>query len=260
VTPVNWATSGGVKIERAKEHIVNLNAEITTFFEGNAYTIVREYDSQTGELVVRARIPMEPPLRWGAVAGDAVHNLRSTLDLLWRQANHPSAHWMTTSENFPIYSCADKLDAELARAVKSRRKTAMNILKKIESYEGGNKLLCLLNSVDQIDKHRLLIPAYNSTDLTRIMPDLSVEPLPGQFFPPREIQRMTPLCPIHDGTELLRVPANLGEMNVQFQFQFSIAFGEVGIVHGKDIVATLGQLADVVEGIAETIRIAGLIR
>jgi hypothetical protein len=66
VTVRAWQASGGVKIERAKEHIRNLEAEIEAFLERSPYRVVTEKDSQGGK-VYRAHILEEPPLRLGAI-------------------------------------------------------------------------------------------------------------------------------------------------------------------------------------------------
>lgn len=253
-----WATSGGVKIERAVEHIDNLEAQIKAFREADPYTIIRKDDPETGELVVFASIPRELPPRWGCIAGDAVHNLRSALDLLWRQVNCPQLSPLIDSEGFRIYPTSDLLDAELARAKKPKRKALMRLLKEIKSYKGGNDLLCLLDLIDNVDKHRLLIPAYNAVNAIRFW----TEPAPhrSDSFPRQvHIQRLTPLYPVHDGTELWRTVVPPGEVYVNLEFLFTVTLGEVDILKGEDIVTTLRQLTSEVEGIVETFRIAGLV-
>jgi len=260
ITPVNWATSGVVKIERAVKHIRDLEAQVRAFQETDPYTIIRKDDPDTGELVVFAGIPKPLPPPWGAIAGDAIHNLRSSLDLLWRQVNCPNTlSPLTPSEAFKVYDSPDLLDAALAREKKPTRKAAMNILKEIESFKGGNYLLCLLDTINDIDKHRVLIPAYNSVHAVRFWTE-SATPLPGSFPRQVHIQKLKPLYPVHDGTELWRTIVPPGEMYVNLEFLFSVTLGEVDIISGKDIVTTLDQITSVVEGIAETFRIRGLLR
>lgn len=69
------------KIDRANEHIRNLNAEINTLIDGDAYRIVSEPEGDARKSSIRVVGP-EPPLRLAVVAGEIVHQLRSSLDHL----------------------------------------------------------------------------------------------------------------------------------------------------------------------------------
>jgi len=59
--------------------------------------------------------------------------------------------------------------------------------------------------------------------------------------------------PLEDGTEIYRIPARLrdnpmAQMNMNPEFSFDVAFGEVEVVEGEPIIPTLHQLIEFVEG------------
>jgi hypothetical protein len=271
VSPVNWGSSGAIKIERAKEHIRYLEGEITALKERRPYEAIPEDEPESGDYVLRARIREQLPLRWGAIAGDVIHNLRSALDLLWRQVRSPNASAETPTEKFPFFNSLKALETRLAREKKGRAKASMKVVKAINAYKGGNDLLGLLRTVDDINQHRLLLPAHAAVGST-IM-DMSVGQAelwaksfpdrPKVSFPPMPIEWIwiDPVCPVENGTELYRVRAAargpVVDMNPKIPYE--IAFCEPEILKRKPVIATLNQFFGEVEGIAETFIRAGLL-
>ena len=71
-----------LKVERAKEHIAELEALVRSFNESKPHEFFVEKDDKTGEDVIRVRIHKAVPKRTSIIVGDAVHNLRSALDQL----------------------------------------------------------------------------------------------------------------------------------------------------------------------------------
>jgi hypothetical protein len=92
-----------LKVERAKEHFQQLEAEIKTFNAGNPYRIVVEEDSQSGDQLYRVKVNKQPPTRWSTIIGDVVHNLRSALDLLVNEAVRANGKTPNRYTGFPIY-------------------------------------------------------------------------------------------------------------------------------------------------------------
>lgn len=260
----DWAASGRVKVERAKEHIRDLEAEISAFLETNPYETFPDEDRETGDFLVRLRVHAEPPLRWGAVAGDALHNLRSALDILWRHVMGAVDSDRKTA--FPVYPSAEKFEAERSRVVKSRRKTAMDILHAIKPYKGGNDALWALHELDNIDKHRILIPVGSAVGsfkttftlgilkamfpdrwaaLEAAFPEITLSVLASEVMIPG-----FGAYPLKDGAILYRArAAGLSHMDMNPQFTFTIAFGEGEVIQGYPLIPTLEQYAQLVDDI-----------
>jgi len=264
----DWSTSGRVKIERAKEHLGNLAVAISAFHGTNPYLLVPEENQETGTLDIHVRIRETPPLRLGAIAGDAIHNLRAALDILWRIAMRAGPGRKT---EFPFNNGPQEFENAHRGAIKGRSKSAVDILKTVKPYKGGNELLWGLHIADIVDKHHTLLPAYASTDPVLWL-DMAVfardmaRHVPGaREIPPDWSHflglRGTTDCPVQDNAVIGRFEAgHRPKVDMNLQFTLDVAFGEPEILKGKPMVDTLSQMAGVVDGIAESFRIANLIR
>jgi hypothetical protein len=70
------------KFNRAKEQFDVLRAEMHEFFnrDPRPYYSSGSFDESTYEWVERFQVREPPPLRFGVILGDCVHNLRCVLD------------------------------------------------------------------------------------------------------------------------------------------------------------------------------------
>jgi hypothetical protein len=190
--------------------------------------------------------------------GDAIHNLRSALDLLvWQLVLINSA--VPGKQNaFPIYDTLLDFNSGYARQLCGVATSAVGTIRSLNPYEGGNRTLWLLHQLDIIDKHRVLVPAYSSVGTTiidfsvglkKLMPDAgSVPPMPFG------INWADPSCPVQDGEELWRVKANQREdvdLNPKFTFTIALAPG-TPVKKGMSVLALLDEL------MAETMRVVAL--
>ena len=118
----DWATSGRVKIERAKEHIGEFASAMTAFYKAHPHRLVGEIIEEDGltrtRLIVREGAPI--PLRWSAIASDATHNLRSSLDILWRQVMYPHGGG-SLNTFFPICDSAENFGTKYGRQLCRQR-------------------------------------------------------------------------------------------------------------------------------------------
>jgi len=73
-------SSSWEKFKRGREHVELVEECVDEWLGTNAYTISREVDPQSGYTVRRAQIKESPPPRISVLVGDAVQNLRSSLD------------------------------------------------------------------------------------------------------------------------------------------------------------------------------------
>jgi hypothetical protein len=96
------------KLRRAVDHMKLLQSEIQGFTDdftpGNAYRFRKHPDPDTGSYTLRIEVLKAPPLlRWGAIVGDAVHNLRSCLDHLIEALTVAHSGTALTRTEFPIF-------------------------------------------------------------------------------------------------------------------------------------------------------------
>ncbi len=154
-------------------HRQALDAEIKTWSEARPYAVITEEDLETRHKLYRVHETVPPDLLgWGIILGDAVHNLRAALDhVAWQLAaslTRPPDH-----TEFPIFH-----DSELFHATDKKghpthgsglgkiiglRTDSKALVERAQPYHRGHEAhlhpLWVLSRLDNVDKHRIVIPA-----------------------------------------------------------------------------------------------------
>lgn len=244
-----------LKLDRAKQHIDDLEAAIIAFHRTNPYPVVTEDDPQTGKRVLKIKGKPRPvPNTIRLILGDAVHAIRSSLDHFAYAAveNPPNLREVA----FPIWGgntvpTTDKFKAVAKGKMPGISKKLMEVVCALQPYRGGNEeILWLINELDVIDKHRVLIlvdtyPTRFQFDVRGLFAGMDVPyDVPSIIW---GIKTREP--PIEDGTVLFEADPEGFEKHKDLQFAFEIAFGEPEILKGKPVVPTLRRLLDEVEGL-----------
>ncbi len=258
------ATGSNIKIERAKTHVRELEALVQEFLQSSPYAVVREEDPETGDLVYRLRVLRQPPLAWSAIVGDAVHNLRTALDLLACELVRANGGRVNEDTGFPIGKDVHALKSMLKNKIGGASEEAIRHIRSLNPYPGGNDGLWRLHRLDVVDKHRLLLSVGSAhknivLDAVRMFPPDTPEFLGidvGTFEAFSLPFALTPAdrqWPLSDGAEVLRVmaAAREGHWDEAPQFGFEIAFGEGEVVRGQPLLETLHRFIALVEGVVE---------
>jgi hypothetical protein len=267
LTAPEWSESGGIKVERAEKHIGDLDDAVAAFMEKYPYSARLDLNKESGTAEVVIGVARKPPPYLGAIAGDAIHNMRSALDCLWRNAWYPGGGgWRDYGCAFPIFDSSDQFEARFRSVTHGRKKRIVDLARAFRPYKGGNDDLWGLGSVNDLDKHRILIPAFTALSEwsfspagrhTMTMFDGTTIPVEHVTLTPQE-----PIFPVEDGTVLIRGPISavrdVVDMNPQLTLQ--VAFGEGEMVKGKPMVPTLYRFLDLVQKIAEAYLAAGIIK
>ncbi len=246
------------KVERAKEHIVQLEKILGIFLESDPYKVVAKRDSQTRKPIYYVGNIKHTPALITTISGDILQNLRSALDHLAYQlflvgtngASGPGRHIY-----FPIADSPPEYKSSLPGKVKGMRQDAIDAINCIEPYKGGKgHQLWVLHKLNNIDKHRLLVAvgsAYRSVNVGPMLHRNMQELLGGRSVVPKLDLFLKPadkLCPLKVGDELF-VGAPDAEIDQQMQFRFNVAFGEPQIIEGEPLLETLKQMANIVDGL-----------
>jgi hypothetical protein len=234
------------KIKWADNHIQHFRTAAVEFMRKNPYSVVVEVDPNVGNKIYNLTkvTPIPPNIR--LIAGDAIQNMRSALDYLAcglvRVATkaEPSKYvGFPISDSMPT-SREEK--AAFARQVKGMRKEAIDAIKAIKPYKGGDDTLWRLHRLNIIDKHRLLMAAGTCVTLVdpRFMTKLrdylitGNEPLPGVTRPLKN------WFPLKAGDKF-----SLNIMNTKVELNeepfFEIALNEPGIAEGEVVISVLKQ-------------------
>ena len=250
-----------VKVDRAKEHLETISADVRTYLDSKPYAVVAKRAPDTRRMVYFVGSVRAAPLRIPAILGDTIHNLRSALDhlayqLVWvGSGKKPSSHVY-----FPIADDRTKYIEQRRRQLKGATSDAIATLDGLMPYRGGNDSLWCLNKLNNIDKHRVLLTAgsaFQSINLgaymfrrmqtslsSSLMADkFTEEPALDLFY--RVADRMFPL---KAGDELF-IDAPDAELDEKLEFRFAVAFGERDIAYGEPIIETLASYVQLVEDI-----------
>jgi hypothetical protein len=255
-----------IKIERAKKHIRELDAEIRSFLAAKPYRIGTKRNPQTRQLIYYIASVRETPATMAAITGDVLQNLRSSLDHLAYQlilvgsGTTPSARIY-----FPIADDATKYKVGRAKRVRGMRPSAIKAIDGIKPYKGGNDTLWRLHKLNNVDKHRMLITvgsAFRSLDLGGFTfrrakklwkSDPNFHRFANQIAPKAFFSDGNRMFPLKAG-DVLFTDAPDAEVDKELEFRFDVAFGEPEIVEGESLLESLQHMADVVDQIVTTFK------
>ncbi len=251
------------KVERAKQHIRQLDTELRAFFDARPYVVGAKRNPQTRQLVYYVSSVRDTPISIATMTGDVLHSLRSALDHLAYQlvlvgTGQPGPF---THVYFPIADDAAKYKAESPGKVKGMRQAAIDAINAVKPYKGGNDTLWRLHKLNNVDKHRLLITVGSHFGSVNIAPviqreserawsqdptfsDLATKIQLGPLF----LRPADRLFPLKAGDELY-IDAPDAEVNEKIQFRFGVAFGEPQVAEGEPLLETLQQMADLVDSL-----------
>jgi hypothetical protein len=241
------------KVERAKAHVENLKAEIRAFRNLGPYVTAGSDEPDTGDRVVRLLIGEPIPVKLALIFGDAIHNLRSSLDHVARRLSLACGGKPNRTTAFPIFENAPAdIEAEIARKIPSARPNIIRLIKLLEPYKGGKgDILWRLHQLDIIDKHRLPVTVGTCNDWITIRGVIPIQALfphvkePKRGFPPAGLT-------LENGYELVRVKAAERKADYQDpQFNFQVALDEV--FKGKPLVPAIEQLVDEVSRLLDVL-------
>ncbi|MCL5429106.1 MAG: hypothetical protein M1347_04795 [Chloroflexi bacterium] len=157
------------KIERAKQHIDELDKAIKAFVSTDFCRIGVEEDAKTGEYVLNYKMTKPVPESIPLIIGDAIHNVHSALDIML--CNIVRSYGGTAKyTKFPFFNTKEDLIAALQGSeigIAWPQITSL-VVDTIKSYRGGNDFLYALHDLDIDDKHKFLLPVISITALTNV--------------------------------------------------------------------------------------------
>ena len=146
-----------LKIERANQHIEELNGVIQGFMATNPYRVVSKRDAKTSEHVIYVETAHPLPLMVPLIAGDVIQNLYSSLDYLATELVAANGQNPSTKTAFPIVKNVPFTKEEKARyegQVDGMRQEAKKLLASMKMYRGEDNLFWALHKLNNINKHR----------------------------------------------------------------------------------------------------------
>ena len=156
------------KFKRASEQFDELRSEMDAFFSADEppHYSVGSFDVDAWEWVERFHVRREPPLRFGVLIGDCVHNLRSALDHLVWQVTILDGGSPNNATQFPIVGKSEEAFEKAAdRQIPGLNAKHRRFVKSLQPFSAGadadGHALAVLASLSNTDKHRVLNPTYS---------------------------------------------------------------------------------------------------
>lgn len=247
-----------LKLDRAYEHTQFLYRAVEEFLWLNPQEPTPKIDAENREVVVWMNVRDTPPLRWSAVIGDVVHNLRSALDHLVYQlaiANGKSPSGLS----YPILT-EDPSSPEASDTVRKTWKTLskrlhlddLAVIERTQPYKrrnvGDKHVFLMLNRLSNWDKHREL----HLTASVLVGSEFSIEGNDDCTLGPAEFGYTGTF---EEGTVVARASCDFvgpnAQVQVNGQLTFGVAFGDGGPpgIAGWDIRRVLMKLANEVHNV-----------
>ena len=241
------------KVERAYKHIDDVHNTLKIFGEAKPYTVIAKSDLQTKKITYFVFDCAPIPVLLNVQTGDAIHNLRASFDYLAQQLYLVGTGTEYTAKHihFPFDISKSQFDSALRKKVQGMRQDAIDAIRALEPYKGGNgEKLWVLSQLDNIDKHRLLITvgsAFKSVDV--------ISEFAGAFGDDPiwdDLKRMSlfisaadKLCPLEHGDELY-IGGAQDKFDEHKKFKFEIALHESGLVEAANLLKTLHDFHNLV--------------
>jgi len=236
-----------VKVERAKEHVRDLEQRVDEFMSRKPFTAIVERESNGNHCVITAQATEQPPMWWGAIASDAITNLRAALDLTVSQLLLHNGATPGHETGFPLAESAAEFDAIRHDRLRGLDAPTTEAIVRLRPYRGANPPLWRLLLLDEASKSFGLLPiAAAMKSLIDVTSNLDFPNTPITISPGYPYKAV---YPVETGTELARVSRAhaAAELRVNAQGAFFIALGEPEALRGEALLPTLRALTRATE-------------
>jgi hypothetical protein len=229
-----------VKLSRARKHISDVDAAIAVFLEADLHRLTIEAKQGRREVTLES-LP-HPKKDINAVIGDAVGNLRSTLDYI-AVALVAHSNCPTDEVGFPFAQDDKGFFGTVTKGSLSVVPLVhQHFVTEIQAYQGGRgHTLWVLNKLRNIDKHRFLVATVQITGAA-----VSFQ-AGGNLF-----RGVTFKMPAGEKRSLV-YGADVSEAHFANQPNptFEVRFAEPPLIQGEGVVDFLNGAAGQIEGLLD---------
>ena len=241
------------KVERAKQHIENITADARSFLASCGYRLRRDHQGDPSSLILtveEVNLPQVPE-QFSIVAGEAIYQLRTTLDHLVFELIRSHNHVPTRKNSWPSLTQINMLDFE--RKTKGVSPAALKLIESLQPYQMGARYkehtLWRLRELNDWDKHNFVIRTFLAAHHGIEIKWTDDDGRPREFSASRsrEIKR----------GDKFRVGPGIGirpETEVDVKTKPFLVFEHIADLHSEPIGITLNELADDVAGIVKSFR------
>jgi hypothetical protein len=150
------------KVHRAEKHLIELQQELESWLIPNPFKVGVKKDNESGCFIYFIIEAPTVPDTISLIAGDVIQNLATALDhlayqLVSKNTSDPPPN--PRGIYFPIPDKEKTYHDLKKKRLKGAHVDAIKDIDKIKPYKGGNNLLWELQTLNNIEKHRILLTA-----------------------------------------------------------------------------------------------------
>jgi hypothetical protein len=165
------------KIDRAAEHLNTLSVEASRFLDPPPWDLYGEILHDPDRLAVTVGQKKEPPLRLGAIFGDVMQNLRSSLDYVVNELVVLNGEEPTDRTAFPIIPETPKkifknATEQQLEGVADDPKKLIEELQPYNRTDAERDALIIVQEFSNRDKHRTITPLIAAPEHPGENPDV----------------------------------------------------------------------------------------
>jgi hypothetical protein len=176
-----------IRLDLAERRVTEFGWEIESFLKTNPYDITRDIELDSNKLrgdddaiiTLKLIVKNSPPDRLRLLAGEAIHDLRSSLDnLIWGLGQIVGCKDDNLSLEF--YETSDYFDKKYIPKINKFPVTIQNWIRSIQNFQNPTSphILYKLHKMWNFDKHRKPVLLAN------IIPTIQISPRPGALRVP----------------------------------------------------------------------------
>lgn len=235
------------KLNRAGHHIAHLDAWINGRLSADYYRLTVE-PKDGNRLSYNFQSLHDLSRDAEAIIGDAIGNLRSTLDYIIGALVFPITGERKNS-GFPFANDAKGFAGEVRgeRCFGLLPETLQDaIINDVQAYKGGSgEALWALNQLRNVDKHRLLVTTQRVAAIS-----LSFRDANGNTFIDCKMG-------VPEGQKTTAISAPMGHIQITSQPRptFAISIQEPGVIEGAEALSFLQTCANQVNGVLKTVEV-----
>lgn len=244
-----YAIGAKLKLTRAQSHIAEIDREVRKYIERAPFRWETSASDEPNHTDITLRLDEAIPDEIATIVGDALHNMRSSLDNL--VAGLATRNSATAKQLKQVYFPVGQDQTEFVRKCNDLSKiigvTASNSIAAAEVFVGGRgEKIKMLGEMSNTDKHRLLIPTIPKIEGQLQLGFGGSQPLPAGFegrFSAKFGELAIGKIPACDG-DLLLSYGNITDDRffISYQPTLTVSMDFRGLVPGESVVTTLNGM------------------
>lgn len=250
--------SAWLRHDRARDRAHELHAREKEFFDSKPYSPIVDIDPEGGEHIYKIKLTTPLPDRFSLDVSQVLEDLRHSLDHAFTAACRtlgPTDPKIIKRLYFPIAETEEKFTATVTSSnFKKVPAEIVALLRSFQPYGGGNNFLWALTSIAGMSKHRDLVGVDAVADNFMFLDHFTISTSGPAVMP-------MPLWDRANGEMIYFRSAPGAQVQGEPRLRFFITFGDVEVVRGQPVLAVLGQIGSIVQGVlrameAETTRLS----